>query len=79
MAGDRKMVRFQRLFSRQCCGGPVVAMTGFCLGFGLLFLLLSADALGLVFIAVGGLSMLLCLYLGNLLCVGRRDHPRLSG
>ena len=54
-------------------------MTGFCLGFGLLFLLLSANALGLVFIAVGGLSLFLCLYLGNRRCVGRKNLPRLSG
>ena len=50
-----------RLLSKRCCGGPVLAMTLLCIGFGTLFLCLSAYALGLVFIAVGALSESLCI------------------
>ncbi|MET0028417.1 MAG: hypothetical protein ABW101_12335 [Candidatus Thiodiazotropha sp.] len=69
----------KRLFSRRCCGGPVLAMTLLCFGFGVLFLFLSAYRLGLVFIAVGALSELLCLYLGRSRCQRRFDTHRLTG
>jgi hypothetical protein len=45
-------------------------MTLLCIGFGVLFLFLSASLLGLVFIAVGGLAEALCLYLGRTRCQG---------
>jgi hypothetical protein len=64
--GDMKWL--QRNFSRRCCGGPVLALTLLCFGFGALFLFLSASLLGIVFIAVGGLSEVLCLYLGRTRC-----------
>jgi hypothetical protein len=66
----------KRLFSWRCCGGPVLGMTLLCSGFGVLFLFLSAYRLGLVFIAVGVLSELLCLYLGRTRCA-RRFKARL--
>jgi hypothetical protein len=73
------MVRIKKLLSRHCCGGPVLAMTLLCLGFGALFILLSAGLLGLVFIAVGGFSLTLCLYLGSKWCIRYPDLPPLIG
>ncbi len=61
----------KRLFSGRCCGGPVLGMTLMCSAFGVLFLFLSAYRLGLVFIAVGALSEMLCLYLGRTRCERR--------
>ncbi len=69
----------QRNFSRRCCGGPVLAMTLLCFGFGVLFLFLSASLLGLVFIAVGGLAEALCLYLGRTRCAQRYRPWRVKG
>jgi hypothetical protein len=43
-------------------------MTLLCVGFGVLFLFLSARPLGLVFIAVGGLAEALCLFMGRSRC-----------
>jgi hypothetical protein len=54
-------------------------MTLLCSGFGVLFLILSAYWLGLVFIAVGALSEVLCLYLGRSRCQRRFDTQRLTG
>ena len=39
---------FARMTSYQCCGGPVLGLSLLCLGFGILFLFLSASLLGLV-------------------------------
>jgi hypothetical protein len=66
-------------FSRRCCGGPVLALTLLCLGFGALFLFLSASLLGLVFIAVGGLSEALCLYMSRTRCRSPVKMQRASG
>ena len=63
----------KRNFSRRCCGGPVLAMTLLCFGFGVLFLFLSAFLPGLVFIAAGGLAEVLCLFLGRTRCRRRYD------
>jgi hypothetical protein len=66
-------------FSRQCCGGPVLALMLLCFGFGVLFLFLSASLLGLVFIAAGGLAEALCLYLGRTRCRRRVAARGMSG
>ena len=68
-----------RIFSRRCCGGPVLALTLLCFGFGVLFLFLSASLLGLVFIIVGGLAEALCLYLGRSRCQRRYQVQRQAG
>jgi hypothetical protein len=54
-------------------------MTLLCLGFGSLFLFLSADPLGWIFIAVGVGSEALCLYLGNRRCQRRYISRQLTG
>lgn len=75
MAWDVWIMLLSRLLSRQCCGGPVLAMTLLCIGFGALFLLLSAGLLGWVFITVGAASLGLCLTLGY----GRCRQRSLTG
>lgn len=75
LAGDERIMWVSRLLSRQCCGGPVLAMTLLCLGFGTLFIVLSAGLLGLVFIAVGVSAEALCFYLGYRRCRRRRYVP----
>ncbi|MEW8626920.1 MAG: hypothetical protein AB2551_14280 [Candidatus Thiodiazotropha sp.] len=62
------MLTLFRLFSVRCCGGPVVFLTGLSVGFGLLFLLLSATELAVVFILAGSIALLSCLYLGSSRC-----------
>jgi hypothetical protein len=62
------MVTFSALFSARCCGGPVVLLTLVSIVFGLLFLLLSATELAVVFILAGSLAILSCLYLGRSRC-----------
>ena len=62
------MGRFSRFFSPQCCGGPVLAMSLLCIGFGVLFLLFSAIEPGIVLILIGLLEAALCLYLGTARC-----------
>jgi hypothetical protein len=57
----------------------MLAMTLLCLGFGSLFLFLSADPLGWIFIAVGVGSEALCLYLGNRRCQRRYISRQLTG
>jgi hypothetical protein len=79
LAWDERIMLLTRLLSRQCCGGPVLAMTLLCVGFGGLFLLLSAGLLGWVFIAVGAASLGLCLYLGYGRCRHRQLSRLLSG
>lgn len=54
-------------------------MTLLCFGFGVLFLFLHAGMLGIVFIAIGGLSEGLCLYLGRARCPQRYETQRLGG
>ncbi len=70
---------FARMTSYQCCGGPVLGLSLLCLGFGILFLFLSANLLGLVFIAVGGLAEGLCLYLARSRCRGSKARQQLAG
>ncbi|MEJ2621805.1 MAG: hypothetical protein P8163_16585 [Candidatus Thiodiazotropha sp.] len=67
------MVNFSGLFSAQCCGGPVVLLTLVSIGFGLLFLMLSATELAVVFILAGSLAIVSCLYLGRSRC-HRSNH-----
>jgi tetrahydromethanopterin S-methyltransferase subunit E len=67
------MVTHRRLFSAHCCGGPVVLLTLVSISFGLLFLLLSAIELAVVFILAGSVAILSCLYLGSSRC-GRINH-----
>ena len=73
------MILLSRLLSRQCCGGPVLAMSLLCIGFGSLFLLLSAGLLGWVFIAVGSAALGLCLALGFGRCRHRSVSRPLTG
>ncbi|EXJ15614.1 hypothetical protein [Imhoffiella purpurea] len=61
------------LFSRRCCGGPVLALSLALVLFGTLFELLAASGLGWVFLAVGAGTLALCMLLGQSRC------PRSSG
>lgn len=61
-------MRLKQLFSRRCCGGPILALALFCMGLGLLLVVLSAAVPGLVFMAVAGLSVGSCLVLGRYRC-----------
>ena len=70
---------FARMTSYQCCGGPVLGLSLLCLGFGILFLFLSASLLGLVFIAVGGLAEGLCLFLARSRCRQSRLREEMIG
>lgn len=68
-----------RLLSRQCCGGPVLAMNLLCLAFGVFFVSLSAGLLGLVFIAVGVLAEALCFAIGFRRCHRQYTTRQLPG
>ncbi len=57
-----------RFFSPQCCGGPVLLLSAISAAFGILFLILAAFELGIVFILVGLFTTALCLYLGGSRC-----------
>jgi hypothetical protein len=63
-----------RIFSHECCGGPVLILSLFSIGFGLLFLILAAFELGAVFVSVGLFAMGLCLYLGTSRCRGNSQR-----
>lgn len=56
------------LISKNCCGGPILALNLLCLGIGVFFLALSAILPGLVFMAAGLLTEGLCLYLSRSRC-----------
>ncbi|MBV2092671.1 MAG: hypothetical protein KUF72_17470 [Candidatus Thiodiazotropha sp. (ex Ctena orbiculata)] len=62
------MVTLLQLLSVRCCGGPVVFLTLISIAFGLLFLVLSATQLAVVFMLAGSVAMLSCLYLGSSRC-----------
>lgn len=64
-------MQLKYLISRNCCGGPVLALALLCLMIGLLFVSLSAVSPGLVFIGVGGMAEGLCLALGRSRCQAR--------
>jgi hypothetical protein len=70
---------FTRLMSFQCCGGPVLGLSLLCLGFGVLFLFLSAGLLGMVFIAVGAMAEGLCLCMARSRCRGREVRQQVTG
>ncbi len=57
-----------RLFSRRCCGGPVLILALVCGLVGASFMLLSAVMPGAVFMAAGVSSLGLCLALGSSRC-----------
>ena len=59
---------FSSLFSRRCCGGPVLALWLVCLALGVLFAFTGALIPGLVFIATGFLAEAMCLLLGQSRC-----------
>ena len=59
---------FSSLFSRRCCGGPVLALWLVCLALGMLFAFTGALIPGLVFIATGFLAEGMCLLLGQSRC-----------
>ena len=59
---------FSSLFSRHCCGGPVLALWLVCLALGVLFAFTGALIPGLVFIATGFLAEAICLLLGQSRC-----------
>ncbi|WPL12299.1 hypothetical protein Thiosp_02063 [Thiorhodovibrio litoralis] len=56
------------LFSRRCCGGPVLVLSLALVAFGVLFKLLAASGLGWVFLAVGVSTLGLCMLLGQRRC-----------
>ncbi len=60
-------------FSRECCGGPVLAMFAMCVGIGLMLVLFSAYVPALVFFAAGVSTQALCLLMGRSRC-----HRRLG-
>ncbi|MCG7981312.1 MAG: hypothetical protein JAY90_01010 [Candidatus Thiodiazotropha lotti] len=62
------MVTLFQLFSVRCCGGPVGFLTLISIAVGLLFLVLSATELAVVFMMAGSFAMLSCLYLGSSRC-----------
>ncbi len=65
---EEHMTGFATLFSRRCCGGPVLMLSLAFLLFGTVFTLLSAQALGLVFMATGAATLGLCMLLGKSRC-----------
>ncbi|MCU7852318.1 MAG: hypothetical protein KZQ80_08900 [Candidatus Thiodiazotropha sp. (ex Monitilora ramsayi)] len=67
------MKLYSQLLSGRCCGGPVLAIAMLLIGFGILFQLLSASLLGLVFFSTGLLAEGLCLYLGLSRCHRQYD------
>lgn len=62
------MKGYKQLFSSRCCGGPILAMALLCIGFGIIFQMISAGLLGLVFLSVGLFTEMFCLYLGLRRC-----------
>ena len=66
-------------FSRNCCGGPVLALSLAFLLFGMLFVSLSAISLGVVFMGVGILAEGLCLLMGRSRCKSSFAQGRAAG
>jgi hypothetical protein len=62
------------IFSRRCCGGPVLLLAVAFMLIGVLFALLSAVGPGLVFGLIGVGSLGLCVLLGQNRCP-RRVRP----
>lgn len=63
-----------RLLSRRCCGGPVLALALICGAIGALFILLSATSPGIMFILTGAAGFGLCLAMGYRRCRLIPDH-----
>jgi hypothetical protein len=72
------MSGLHRIFSRRCCGGPVLVLALAFMLIGALFTLLSAPGPGLVFGLVGIGSLGLCVMLGQSRC-SRGPSPLGSG
>lgn len=65
------MMRLTTLFSRRCCGGPVLVLSLGLVLFGTIFLMLSAAVLGLTFVGIGVATFGLCILLGQSRCPRR--------
>ncbi|WP_295409575.1 hypothetical protein [uncultured Thiocystis sp.] len=59
------MMRLTTFFSPRCCGGPVLALSLALVLFGALFMLLSAEGLGWVFVGTGLVTFGLCMVLAS--------------
>lgn len=70
------MIRLTTLFSSRCCGGPVMILSFAFASFGMLFGILSALMLSLVFISIGIGSFGLCMWLGQSRCPQTRELGR---
>lgn len=66
------MTKLKTLFSRNCCGGPVLLLSLTLILLGTLFSVLAATALGAVFMIIGAASQGLCLWLGRSRCTNFR-------
>lgn len=62
------------LFSRSCCGGPLLFLTTSLLVVGAVFVLLSAWGPGGVFLSVGIGGLAVCVWLGRRHCAGLVGH-----
>jgi len=58
----------KRLFSRRCCGGPVLVLAAACAVIGTVFVLLSAVVPGVIFVFAGVAAVLSCLAMGYRKC-----------
>lgn len=68
------MTPLTMLFSRRCCGGPILVLSLAFIAFGGVFLALSAASLGGVFLIIGIATLTFCMLLGQSRCP-RRSRP----
>ncbi|MCB1857244.1 MAG: hypothetical protein KDI63_03180 [Gammaproteobacteria bacterium] len=66
-------------FTKQCCGGLVLAMSAWCMGVGLLLMGLSAYPPAVAFMVAGTATIGLCLMMGRSRCRGRVDRHQATG
>jgi hypothetical protein len=62
---EETIMRLAPFISCTCCGGPVLVLFLTLVSFGILFMLLSAVALGWVFVGIGIATFGLCMLLAS--------------